>query len=291
MSGWLRAFTTWRNRRQRFAEEWAFHRDAAAAEWEALGLRPREARKQAARQLGGRYSYRRSALRAIGGDFCGLLELLPLRAWRKSALPLPLILLSVSLLSLAFDPFRSTALRCLQVIALRGPNLQLDRWIPATPAGLVPTQLAAWVLRIWMISGLARIAFHLPAKTSWRLSWYAVAVLIIMAFAGAVFWVVSLQFLTNRSWHHDGVQGLSLLVFGFAFLGLLYAGSRLWWADVKRRCPICLRLPGMPEQRGKPNDILVEPLEVESICFHGHGVFTENRWTRHFAPGAPLFRQ
>jgi hypothetical protein len=42
----------------------------------------------------------------------------------------------------------------------------------------------------------------------------------------------------------------------------------------------------MPETRGKAHDVLVEPLEKESICLYGHGLVLESRWRRGFEPGA-----
>jgi hypothetical protein len=47
----------------------------------------------------------------------------------------------------------------------------------------------------------------------------------------------------------------------------------------------------MREERGKSCDVLVEPLEVETVCLQGHGLILKNRWFRHFTPGEPLFPQ
>jgi hypothetical protein len=103
---------------------------------------------------------------------------------------------------------------------------------------------------------------------------------------GAVSWVTGMQILASRSWGHDGLQGFALLGFLFVFVALVYLSLWRWWADVENRCPYCLRLPGMPETRGNAHDVLVDPLEIESICFRGHGVVLQSRWRRRFQPAS-----
>jgi hypothetical protein len=63
---------------------------------------------------------------------------------------------------------------------------------------------------------------------------------------------------------------------------MLYLAVWQWWIDVENRCPYCLRLPGMPETRGNAHDVLLDPLEIESICFRGHGVVLERRCGQRF---------
>jgi hypothetical protein len=291
MSDWLRAFTIWRNRRKRFAEEWNFHLDVAAAEGESLGFTKREARTLAKRRLGNRYAHQRRALRQIGGDLNGLLDLLPLRSFIRSALLVPMTLVILSTVALVFNPARTIALKCLEAVIVPGVQPHLEHWIPSTPAGVVPVDAAGLVLRILVILGIMRIALGLIPRAGWRLCVYAASVLIAVAFAAAVCWITVLQVLFARTWAHDGIQGLALIAFGFGFAGMLYMATHLWWADVERRCPVCLRVPGMQEERGKFHHVLIEPLEVETICLHGHGLILKNRWLRHFTAAQPLFPQ
>ena len=291
MSDWVLGLVTWWNRRQRFTEEWTFHLEAAAAELEMLGFTRRDAQRAAKRRLGSTLSYRRKSLRAIGGDFAGLLGLLPTKRAARSPLLPPSMLLIGAGLALVFNPARLMALKCLEAMLNLGVQPPSERLIPLTPAGLVPVDFVGFALRILLVCGLARIALDLFPRTSLRLSVYATAVLFGVTFAAAVCWITFLQALVARSWAHDGVQGIVLIAFVFGFTGTVYKAMRLWWVDVERRCPVCLRLPGMPEPRGKQHDILVEPLEVESICFHGHGLISESRWSRRFTPGEQLFPQ
>jgi len=99
--------------------------------------------------------------------------------------------------------------------------------------------------------------------------------------------VTGMQILASRSWGHDGIQGLALLTFLFGFVGMLYLALWQWWIDVENRCPYFLRLPGMSETRGNAHDVLVDPLEIESICIRGHGVVPESRWRRRFQATPP----
>ncbi len=94
--------------------------------------------------------------------------------------------------------------------------------------------------------------------------------------------VTGMHALAARSWGHDDLQGLALLVFVFGFIGVLYTAMRRWWVDVKNRRPYCLRLPGMPETTGNAHDVVLAPLEIESICFRGHGLLLQSRRRRRF---------
>jgi hypothetical protein len=161
------------------------------------------------------------------------------------------------------------------------------RLIPLTPAGVVPVDFAGAVLRLLAAAGLA---WMMMGRRSLRACLYAAMVLGEIVIVAAVAWVTGIQVLASKSWGHDGVQGLALVGFLFAFAaGLCFAISR-WQVDLDMRCPDCLGLPGMPEVRGKSHDVMLDPREIESICFRGHGVLVQSRWSPRFEAAQPLFR-
>jgi hypothetical protein len=157
-----------------------------------------------------------------------------------------------------------------------------ERIIPLTPAGVVPVSLAGAVLRAMAVAGAVWTITKMAPLRSLRAFGYSIAVLCGIVFGAAVLWVTGMQILASRGWGHDGIQGFALLAFLFGYVGTLYAAARLWWIDVEKRCPYCLRRPGMPETRGNPQDVLLAPLEIESICFRGHGVLLVSRGRRSF---------
>jgi hypothetical protein len=286
ISEWRAGLLTWRRRRRRFAEEWAFHRDTAMAEFEALGYSRRGARRAAARRMGARRHYRHSALAAIGGDLPGLWHLLPIRSAARSALLVPATLLLGMSLALLLNPARSIAVRCVGAMLFGQGLPAAARIIPLTPAGVVPVGMAGTLLRIVLVAGIVWAVANLLPRKLLRAFLYFIVVLCQIVLGGAVSWVTGMQILAGRSWGHDGLQGFTLLGFPFAFVALLYVGLRRWRADMEIRCPYCLRLPGMPETRGNAHDVLVNPLETESICFRGHGVALRSRWRRLFQPAS-----
>jgi hypothetical protein len=286
ISEWRTGLLTWWGRRRRFAEEWAFHLDAAIAEFEALGYSRWGARKAAKRSMGARFQHRRSALAAIAGDLPGLWCLLPIRSIARSSLFVPATLVLSMSLAVLLNPARSMAVRCVRAM-LFGQGLPVaERIIPLTPPGVVPVELAGALLRTVVVAGVGWAVANLLPRKLFRAFLYSVIVLCGIVLGGAVSWVTGMEILASRSWGHDGLQGFALLGFLFGFVGLLYVGLWWWWADVENRCPYCLRLPGMPEIRGNAHDVLVDPLEIESICFRGHGVVLQSRWRRRFQPAS-----
>lgn len=233
------------------------------------------------------WDWRRFYLEKAAAD----LRSLPLRQLSRNAWSVIALLFIIPVLALALNPLRTAALQCLAAILVPGVQVTFVRLIPSTPSGVVPVELARLVLRLLMLGGIARIGFGLLAGLSLRLCLYAATVLLALALNVAIAWITVLEGLTARRWEHDGLQGTALLLAGFALTSLLYRAARWWWVDVERRCPVCLRLPGMPEHRGRATDVLIDPFETESICFYGHGLMREDRWSRRFAAGGPLFPQ
>ena len=289
MSEWRTAFSTWWARRRRFAEEWAFHRDMAVAEFEALGYSPRRAREMAAQRMGVRSRHQPSALVVIGGDVPGLLRLLPFRSLTRSAYFVPATLALTAVLALSINRTPATTLRCIAAILFCMDTPANQRLVPLTPEGVAPVNLAGAVIRGLALVGLGWATANLLRRRFLRAYLYSVIVLSELLFGGALLWVNGVQALATRSWGHDFLQGLALLAFLFSFLAALYAALRAWWNDVGTRCPYCLRLPGMTETRGNLHDVLVYPLESESVCFYGHGLLLQSRWDRRFDPASRGF--
>jgi hypothetical protein len=282
ISDWRSSLETWWMRRRRFAEEWAFHRDAAIREFEALGHSRRRARKAARQKMGARFLHRRTALRAIEGDLPALWRLLPIRSATRGAQVVPVTLAAGGVFVLLLNPARSMAVRCIGAMLFRGDLPRAERIIPLTPAGVVPVRLAGDLLRMVVICGVGWAMAKLLPRGSLRAFLYSVVVLCGIVLGEAVSWVTGMQILAERSWGHDGLQGFALLAFLFGFVGMLYLAISRWWIDVEKRCPYCLRLPGLPESRGNVHDVLLDPLEIESICFRGHGAMFVSRWRRRF---------
>lgn len=286
ISEWRAGLLTWWRRRRRFAEEWAYHRDAAIAEFEALGYSHWRARKWARRRMGMRRRHRSSALAAIGGDLAGLWRLLPVRSVARSALLVPAALLLGTALVVLLNPARSMAVRCIGAMLFGHPLRDPERIIPLTPEGCVPVGLAGALLRAVVVAGVIWAVANLFPRKRFLALLYSVIVLCEIVLGAAVCWVTGIQTLASRNWGHDRLQGFALIGFLIAFAALLSVGLWRWWADVENRCPYCLRLPGMPEIRGNAHDVLLNPLEIESICFRGHGVMLQNRRHRRFQPAS-----
>jgi hypothetical protein len=258
----------------------------SASELESLGLSRGEARRLARRRLGRRRIYRRAAMRELGADARGLLELLPIRRLKRNPGLAPCLLGIVAALALGLNPARRQALESMRhLLPFTGP-VELKRMIPLSPAGVVPVGFAAVVLWIVTLVGTARIAARLTRPGTWRICLYAGALLGEAAVFAGVVWATGMQLLLASGWGFDIGQGLALGLFLLAYSWSAYGAMNLWWRDVERRCPVCLSLPAMPEIRGKQHDVLVEPLEVESVCLQGHGLAVESRWRRSFDPQA-----
>ncbi len=260
----------------------------SASQLEALGFSPREARRLARRRLGARARHRRAALRETGGDARGLIALLPLASTKRSPiLPAASIALAIAL-ALALNPRRAQVLESMcALLPLAGP-LKGQRWIPLTPEGVAPMGIAAMTLWTLAAIGAARLATAFAPRKQWRLCLYALILLGGLAIIGGICWISGLQILLSRSWGFDIAQGGALGAFVLAYWWAAYFAMKFWWRDLERRCPSCIRLPGMPESRGKELQLIVDPLEVESICLHGHGLAVESRWRRTFESGGSL---
>lgn len=270
---WLfHQLAVWRARRRRFAEEWAFHRDLTISDLQSMGVDPREARRIARQRLGSYPFYRRAALRELHFD-------LPF-GFRRGPYFLPCAILLALLLLLLFNPQRVEALRSIGGLLPFVPAKAVVHWVPLTPRGVVPTGFAGLVLWPFLAAGMLLMASRLGAHR--RLLLFGMLLLVLMAAMGAVCWATGLQMLLHSRWRVDPLQGVAVMVFGFAFVGSMAAAFRFLFRDLARRCPVCLTRLGMADSRGNRHDVLVWPRETETICLHGHGLNLETRWGRVF---------
>jgi hypothetical protein len=209
-------------------------------------------------------------------------RLLPIQSVTRTAFFVPAMLVLGGALALLLNPARNMAFQCITAMLFREVLPKAERIIPSVPGGVVTVSLTGALLRTLAVAGLGWAIANLAPRRSLRAFLYAVIVLCGIVLGAAVFWVTGMQILARRSWGHDGIQGFALLAFLFGFVGMLYLAVWQWWIDVENRCPYCLRLPGMSETRGSPDHVLRDPLEIESICFRGHGVMLESRWRHRF---------
>lgn len=97
------ALREWLEVRRRVREEFRFHLDRAAQDLRELGLTARTARRKVRARMGGR-RYRGVALRELGGDAKGLIQLLRAHRVGASLLMQPLALALAGALFLAASP-------------------------------------------------------------------------------------------------------------------------------------------------------------------------------------------
>jgi len=279
---WISGFRSWRALRKRFAEEWDFHRDMAALDLQWLGLTPREARRNARSRLGDRAAHRQEALREIGGDARGLIAMLPIPETRRSPWLIPVMLGLFIGLALGLNPFRTQVIESMRRFLPFTDGAIVSRLVPLTPPGAAPTGIARLTLWTFLLLGCVRLAGFRSHRSHWRAAVYGTGMLFGLGLVWCICWVTSVGILLHARWGCDLVQGAALIVllFGYSMLG--YGVLRWWWHDLKSRCPCCLRLLGMTQHRGKAQDVLLEPLEIESVCLYGHGQAKESRWRREF---------
>ena len=265
----------WVRRRIRFSEEWEFHRGRLAAELTASGLSRREVRSIVNHRMGRRSRWKREALREIGGDWRALAGSLDWKRLPSTPWFAPAALISLLALLFIANPLRHQMLESL----VREPG----GYSPLRKLAIVPANFARLT---WGVISLLEIAWLTQSRRGWRISAYAVLLWLPLAVLGIGIWVAAVQLWIAVRWPSDLLQGLAMLAFALAYpLASVLAAVR-WRRSVKDRCPVCLRRLGSHILQGRSSDLLIDPLETESICFEGHGVSTESRWTRTFRMSA-----
>ena len=266
-----RSIWRWHLRRRRFSEEWEFHRELLSTELRAAGLNSKEVRQAVKRRLGPRSRWRRDALREIDGSWRDFLNALDLSGLAASCWFLPAMLALAIVLLLICDPFRARLLSSL----VTQPREQ----VPLRRIVIVPADFARFTWSLLLCFEFMWLNDH---RRSWRMAAYAVLVFVLLAAFGVAVWVAGIQLWIAIAWPSDMLQGVCILDFLFAYAGGCLLAAKWWRRDVSARCPVCLRRARAPIVRGQRHDLLLNPLEVESLCPAGHGVFTENYWNRAF---------
>ena len=253
------------------------------AEFAALGMGDREARRLAQRRLGSYSAHRRAALRHLHADMPALLDLAPWRSIATGPLAAPtLVLLAAAVIAFVNPHTRAVLADSISLLPFR-PAGHVVRFVPLTPPGAVPMGFANVALWCFALLGMAQVAAAPRLRIHWRVWAFAVSTLLLLVALGGVLWATGLELLMKSRWNSDGLQGLAILAFPFAYLGWAFLTLRLWRRDLLRRCPVCLRRLGLADWRGNGANLLVAPLERETICLHGHGADVESRWRHTFA--------
>lgn len=282
MAEWIFGFRIWLARRKRFADEWSFHCEMAVRELQSFGMTYREARRDATRRLGSRAAYRRKALREIGGDARGLLSVLPIARVSRSPWLAPWIIALFTALALGLDPLRNQVLESMRAFLPLADAPIVLRFLPLEPSGIVPTGMARLVVWLFLFLGLTRLVVFALTVRRWLTAIYGAGVLFGLGILLAACWTAGLGILLFARWGADLAQGSALMGFVFCYLALSYTSFGWWSRDLRSRCPRCLTSLGMAQRRGKAQNILLDPLEIESVCLRGHGQARENRWRRDF---------
>jgi hypothetical protein len=183
----------------------------------------------------------------------------------------PAMLALAIVLLLICDPFRARLLSSL----VTQPREQ----VPLRRIVIVPADFARFTWSLLLCFEFMWLNDH---RRSWRMAAYAVLVFVLLAAFGVAVWVAGIQLWIAIAWPSDMLQGVCILDFLFAYAGGCLLAAKWWRRDVSARCPVCLRRARAPIVRGQRHDLLLNPLEVESLCPAGHGVFTENYWNRAF---------
>src|SRR5579884_4136777 len=253
----------WQSRRRRFSEEWEFHRDQMAAELRASGLRQSEVRKIVRRRLGRKSRWRRAALKEIGGDWRALL-----RCYRPSRCPSPWVAPAWLALALVIlfvcNPLRWQMLS--SFISEPGD------YVPIRKMLVIPADFARLIWGTLLISAAMWLA---RTGRGLRISLYALLLLVLLAALGVFLWIAAIQASIAIKWPSDLLEGSILLGFFFAYFWASLLTAKRWRADVASRCPVCLKRLRFAMTRGRSCDVLVHPLELESICLEGHGALRE----------------
>jgi hypothetical protein len=139
-------------------------------------------------------------------------------------------------------------------------------------------------ITLWcfVLIGVAHLAATPKLRGYWRAWVFAVGTLFLVVALDAVLWATGIQLVMEKRWFSDALQGMAIVSFPFTFVGWAFVTMRLWRHDLLSRCPACLRRLGLSDVRGNPSDLLIAPLERETICLHGHGANIESRWGHAF---------
>ena len=135
---------------------------------------------------------------------------------------------------------------------------------------------------LYFLFGYVR-QFGSSARRLWRWLLYGVPLAGLHAAASLAVWALALE-MWNGTHQTFVTGGLTYAALFGAYLGLSALQCRLWWTDLRQRCPVCLDRLVLPLTEGTAESVLFNPAITESVCVYGHGVLVENRWARAFRP-------
>lgn len=271
----FRLLRDWSQKRARFSQEWAFHRDQLASRLEAQGLCRLEAQRIARRKMGPKSRWKREALREIGADWFVLVYSADWRRLRSSAWLAPALLILAFALLLICNPWRLQLLESL--------TSETRDYVPLEKLIVVPADFARL---IWGAILVFQIVSLVQARRGWRVYGYALLLFLQLAVFGVAVWITAIQITVAVEWPSDMFEGWCLLALFFTYFWASLSTAKLVRSSVSARCPVCLRRLHSPVARGQSCDLLVNPKEVESICLQGHGTLIESHWRQTFRASA-----
>ena len=258
----------------------------------------------------------KAALRELGGDLRGLVNLVRAHRVLASPWPQPIALLAEGRRDGTIDAKDFATLRSLATLG--DVERYQTNYVRARAAqGVTLTEIQSQARlktgngRLWVRPLFARTRLLAgPAEVVWlliffhiffRLSrpavarkigrWhaYGLGIALLHALASLMVWTFAIRLcMPSRT----GVLRFGLLFVGFLLLAA--AQCHYWWKDLAQRCPLCLDRLILPLTKGTADGILLDPAITESVCANGHGVLVESRWARRFrseeSPLAGLLR-
>ena len=132
--------------------------------------------------------------------------------------------------------------------------------------------------------------FGSSTRKLWRWLLYAAGSAGLHAMASLCAWALLFQGWSKTS-QSFGIGGLTFATVFGVYLGVAVFQCRLWWTDLRQRCPVCLDRLVLPLTEGAAESVLFNPAMTESVCVHGHGVLVEDRWARSFRSEASPLEQ
>lgn len=127
---------------------------------------------------------------------------------------------------------------------------------------------------------------HRTRRRSCVWTLYRIGLAALHAVMSLVSWTFMFQ-IWNR-WHAPGGAPALATLF-IAYLWMVAVRCRWLWAELRRRCPVCLTRLILSLTSGSAELVLLRPAVTESVCCNGHGVLVESRWLREFrAEESPL---
>ena len=171
----------------------------------------------------------------------------------------------------------------------RNPNIRVVPLFELTALATGPAR-ALWSLVGFVLLFLFGARIFKPRRV-WRWIAYGLFVLVLHSVGAMMAWALTMQIWNRVPWRSDGAAFLAFVGLLLGYVGAATVQCWCWWRDLHHRCPICLEGLRLPLTEGTTGGMLLNPISIESVCIHGHGVLVENRWSQRFRPQeSPLDR-